>query len=256
MISVDLQGRLGNHLFQYAACRAIAETRNLNWYIPKDFLGSSIFDCDLGQSVLHYDSVFDEAEITQVLGYLPEAKTVKDGTKLRGFFQTHKYWEHMIQDVTSWFQFKHKFLELHTLLELDKKVCLIHFRGTDYSQTSWQLPQSYYLNAIEHVSKIHGTDIEFLVVTDDVARAKTRFPLFPIINYDIEKDLWLLSNARYLILSNSSFSYWAGFLNNRAELIIAPKYWLWNNSKDAWLPADIETARFTFIPPTSIEDSL
>ena len=56
----------------------------------------------------------------------------------------------------------------------------------------------------------------------------------------IGRDFAILQNARYLILSNSSFSWWGAWTNQIAEVVIAPKYWAaYNVSKSFWSTAEI-----------------
>ena len=40
MITVEFKGNLGNQLFQYAACRSLAEIKNFDFHIPKSFAGN------------------------------------------------------------------------------------------------------------------------------------------------------------------------------------------------------------------------
>jgi hypothetical protein len=61
-------------------------------------------------------------------------------------------------------------------------------------------------------------------------------------------DFCLLMNARYVIIPNSSFSWWAAYLNTKAEIIIAPKYWArFNISNGYWSTADIITDHFSYL---------
>jgi hypothetical protein len=106
---------------------------------------------------------------------------------------------------------------------------------------------------------------EFLVVTDDVELSKRYFPNFPIQSsggvkiiarkyyrspksHLIGRDFAKIQNAKYLILSNSSFSWWGAWTNTRAEYVIAPKYWARYNVSDGyWSQGDSLTRGWVWL---------
>lgn len=53
MISIELMGRLGNQMFQYAVCRTIAERNGYDYHIPRGKGHgqnlSDYFDLDMGR---------------------------------------------------------------------------------------------------------------------------------------------------------------------------------------------------------------
>jgi len=61
-------------------------------------------------------------------------------------------------------------------------------------------------------------------------------------------DFSLLLNASYLIIPNSSFSWWAAYLNTKRKAVVAPKYWAAYNVSDGyWSTSDIITDDFTYL---------
>jgi hypothetical protein len=77
-------------------------------------------------------------------------------------------------------------------------------------------------------------NFEFIVITDDVYTAKNFFPNFKVFHFDIATDYTIIKNAHYLILSNSSFPYFATFTSETIKYIIAPKYWGRYNISDGY----------------------
>jgi hypothetical protein len=80
----------------------------------------------------------------------------------------------------------------------------------------WALPAKYYLNCIEmsNAKNIH-------IVTDDPDHSfLNNFSKFnpKIINGDMIRDFTYLTSAKKMILSRSSFSFWAGFLSDAEEI--------------------------------------
>ena len=72
-------------------------------------------------------------------------------------------------------------------------------------------------------------------VSSILSDAKKYFKDFQCYHFDIAKDYVSIKNAKYLILSNSSFPYFAVLTNEVVEFIIAPKYWArYNISSGYW----------------------
>jgi hypothetical protein len=129
------------------------------------------------------------------------------------------------------------------------------------------LPFEYYQHAMAYVRQLHPR-IRFACVTDQPEMARKILPDVEIIGAslvgttDTEKashhlggpigiDFSLLMQAKYLIIPNSSFSWWAAYLNQRAVAIVAPKYWAAHNRSDGyWSTADIITDGFTYLDRT------
>jgi hypothetical protein len=69
----------------------------------------------------------------------------------------------------------------------------------------------------------------WIVVTDDAPYARGRLPAgyeMEIVSGAVMDDFQLLNSARIHILANSTFSWWAAYLNpDPAARIMGPKYW-------------------------------
>ena len=115
--------------------------------------------------------------------------------------------------------------------------------------------------------------VEFRVVTDDFNLAKIYFPDLKILGRNkyktlvdselkplkdsfslgpnqtnIARDFSAIQNSRYLIIPNSSFSWWAAWTNRVAEEVVAPKYWASHNFSDGfWATGDILTQGWTWL---------
>ena len=78
-------------------------------------------------------------------------------------------------------------------------------------------------------------NINFLLITDDIDCANQYMPFkIPALHNEIGFDYYVINQAKYVILSNSSFGLWAAWLNKNAKLILAPKYWAAHNVSDGW----------------------
>jgi hypothetical protein len=93
-------------------------------------------------------------------------------------------------------------------------------------------------------------DYNVLFVSDDIAFAKKEFGTKE--NYFFENneeiiDFQILLNADILIIANSTFSWWAAWLNNKAgKVIYAPNYFLGFKVKK-FSPAGIKVDSWNWI---------
>ena len=125
-------------------------------------------------------------------------------------------------------------------LNTPNEICSIHVRRGDYLTKPNIHPTqtiNYYMDAV----KLMSPNTLFLVFSDDIGWCKDNFKDFTNIvfiegNSDYE-DLLLMSLCDNNIICNSSFSWWAAWLNqNPNKKVVAPKLWfgsgLNHNTKD------------------------
>lgn len=272
MISVYLNGRLGNNLFQYIFCRIASIKQNCNFYIPKNFdesinfytfcnqklysrfemscesnphywKGESIFDLDFGINDWSINHLVSETNINNV----------KNGALLTSFYQSDYYMKEFEEIIINeWLKFKPE-LSLNCQPIIEKfpinEYCYIHFRGGDYKGIKeYFLPNKYYEDGINKVKNLFP-NLKFVVITDDKEEAHKYFPDFEILSNPFEVDFYLLSQSKYSIIPNSTFSWWASWLNKNSSLIIAPNRWLNYNGYygEGFEPKQIKTDKFFYI---------
>ena len=73
-----------------------------------------------------------------------------------------------------------------------------------------------------------------MIITNDVKEANKILPGIPAYNFDLAKDYSIIKNAKYLLLANSSFTYFPAFTSETVKYIIAPKYWARHNVSDGY----------------------
>ena len=90
------------------------------------------------------------------------------------------------------------------------------------------LPISYYNNSVKSVTDLDQYTI--ICISDDIDYAKKHLKYSQNILFesnDTIVDYQLMLNANALIIANSSFAWWAAYLNNKPNKIVySPKYWL------------------------------
>jgi hypothetical protein len=254
MISISLKGRLGNQIFQYVICRLIALRNNYNFCIEETgepstegvHIKNFFENLDLGQKDGDIKYIFNEDYNIQK--YNPKLFELPDYTKISGFFQSPKYYENYEKIIKDWFTLTISDKAKYYLNKYNPKdFCYIHLRGTDYkTHNHWFLNKDYYEKGIQYIKTLKK-DIKFLIITDDPKEANKLFPNIEILSEDMKTDFVLLLNSKYIIISNSSFSWWAAWLKGK-EITIAPNNWLnYNKPELGFYPIDIKTPDFIYL---------
>jgi hypothetical protein len=239
VITIRPMGGVGNYMFQIATAYSYSKK------FSKDLVVNFDDAIKVHQSIKSYlDNVFfnvfkfasSEKRTYSVLKengfHYTELPYLKGNVLLDGYYQSEKYFREFDKDIKTLFSFpqsivgsvkeKYKF-------PLSKESCSIHVRRGDYVGQPQNHPTQgigYYMKAAKKV----GVDKIFLVFSDDIQWCKDNFPemdnfIFIEGNKDYE-DLFLMSKCTHNIICNSSFSWWAAWLNeNPNKVVVAPKMW-------------------------------
>lgn len=174
---------------------------------------------------------------------------------LKGYRQSEQYFYNIKERVRSTLALRDQ-LTSHledTTKELQSVNSVsVHIRRGDYTDVKvtdyhGMLPYQYYQSAIQYIQAKIEKPL-FYIFTDDVKWVKENMP-FPAsskyISENVTKshyeDFYLMSRCRHEIIANSSFSWWAAWMNpNINKLVIAPKNWFNNTALDTsdLIPSD------------------
>lgn len=249
----DGQG-LGNQLWAYVSARSIAEQLNADFvlYGHERFKGADFLDIGfsdeqlLNKDISHFD-VFHEVRYYDtnlnclVSSFDSRVNDILRPTKLEGLFQSEQYLFGDLEKLNRYLKLKPKY---KYAIDIPDDTCILNVRGGEYKRhKNLILPMSYWDNAIKNMQNISGVK-NFLVVTDDVKYAKLLFPKYEVLNGGIADCYLALNNAKHVIVSNSSFSYFPLKTNKNGPVVIAPKYWgRFGNNFNRWAsPANLYTS--------------
>lgn len=278
MIIVELNGGLGNQMFQYALGRRTAlvnktilkldvslfspKIRNPRSYrlamfnieerfasqeeinkvkasdsgllgralrrvgvpIPKHFWAEKYFHFDSEVLTAPNDSYFDND------GY-------------RGWWQSPKYFAQVEATIRQDFTFRNgprKFLSRLLRDVGNSDSIAVHVRRGDYVANERNLEfygtlgKDYYNRALFHLtSKAKKAKVFFFSTPDGIAWAKKDLQkmaptvfVSELTGFSDEEDLRLMAACKHQVIANSTFSWWAAWLNeNPGKIVIAPKRW-------------------------------
>lgn len=250
MIGVRLDGRLGNQLFQYALAMSLAKKFNTFYIIDNDFKADSVKKYFQTNSLLNnkISRAFFKKWIAPSFLFIHQKGNettddmiplLKDSQFYKGFFQSELYFKNISSSIQKQLKIKksyrNEFADKYGHLFQNEKVLAIHYRigdylnfgGVEYGGFDLSLPETYYKNALKKIQNLEGYKI--ILVTDDIENAAIRLPEIKeklIISDSEVMDFQILMHADKLIISNSSFAWWAAYLNKKQAEVFAPENWL------------------------------
>ena len=179
------------------------------------------------------------------LEYLPQALVDGENIYFDGYWHSEKYFAHYRKEIIEQFVFTNARIEkVFNLLRKssEDKLVAVHIRRGDYvSQNNPNIrDEEYYLKAMDRMKSLLSCPV-FCFFSDDMEWVKEKFGKFDgavFINEDkvlsdIE-EFQLMAKCDHFIISNSSFSWWAAWLNqNQEKKVVVPQFW--KDKKDMML---------------------
>lgn len=170
--------------------------------------------------------------------YLPEFQELEGNVILHGHFQNEKYFKQYETIIRKEFTFKHPLKEqnLQIAQQMEKSNSVaIHIRRGDYvTDSNFALcTKEYYQEAMDSIRKEVENPVFFIFSQDfDWINENLTFDKEEVHFIDWNKgkdsyiDMQLMSLCKHNIIANSSFSWWAAWLNKNPEKrIFAPARW-------------------------------
>lgn len=242
--SIGYSGRLGNQMFQYAALKAVSLETGFDCYLPNNLKikPDGLFDLTNQKWIEYKLDLFDCFEINcpikeeqlnstyieQNFTFEKEIFSISDNTAIDGYFQSYKYFEKYEDIIKKEFTFKKHILDkAKYIVNQYKNPVSINVRRGDYvaHPNYWNITPEYISEALQNFSDKEYT---FLITSDDIPWCKEVFPnevIFMENNTPFE-DLCIMSLCDHNIIANSTFGWWAAWLNNNPEKkVVAPSNW-------------------------------
>lgn len=248
MITCTLTGGIGNCLFIEATLFAFAKKHNIEYAIPATIENPHY----KGQQVhrfpgLNYSDNIQLLPIFQEQQFHYKPLPFMDFVCLSGYWQSWRYFHQYRKELLEalWFKW-----------EMKKNTCAVHVRRTDYLNTPDVHPpitKEYILEAMELMYVKMNGGVTFEIFSDDTEWCSqvmwgTTFSKFEKNLHsgksEIE-DLKNMSECENIITANSSYSWWAAYLNqNENKTVIHPKKWFGSERRrydlrDLYLPNSI-----------------
>ncbi len=241
-LTCELSGRLGNNLFQIAAVMSVALDHGASLYCPdlqkeryRDYHKHILYRISKNHPSTPSLSRYNYRDHHfKPIPYIPN-------TTVAGLFQSEKYFKRHREKMINLFSPSNK-IKIHLNKNYKKilshpKTVAIHVRCY-YPFCNKVKPRdgkgilpfigfNYFKNAVKHFPD----DSLFVVFSDNMPLCtknlkRLRKNMIFIQNETFYHDFYLMSFCKNQIISNSSFSWWAAYLNpNPNKVVICPDVW-------------------------------
>lgn len=259
---IKLHGGLGNQLFQVATGLSYCKKNNSLPILVYDEKWCSHFNINKSLNTLFkninklsyndfekldidYKLIKPENNLLDAYKYfsLPEIKTIKNNVLLDGYFQNIQYFYDNLEEI------KNLILDDDYIDSIKKKYMgieneyFIHIRRGDYvGNKLYEIDyDTYFSSAINTLIK-YNKKIKLNVLSNDIEYCKsynvlnnfsTQIDINFIEGVDEIECFYLMTQCVGGILSNSSYSWWASYINNSDnKKFIIPKKWIDNKNID------------------------
>jgi len=250
-------GGLGNQMHQYAAGSVLARKLHANLIMDLSWFDTIKGDPNVVQRIYELDgfgikpinaSLVDSLSLKinpaktfkeRGVSYNKEFENLIGNVILEGYWQSYKYFRGYEDLVSGLFEFPKSTGNNKKLLEeiYSTESISLHVRRGDYNtKTSRKyhglMPLGYYRKAMKIIEP-KLTKPRLFVFSDEIdwCKKNVRFDI-PTVFVDSNslntgpQDMKLMSACKHNIIANSSFSWWAAWLNrNPKKTVIAPKNW-------------------------------
>jgi hypothetical protein len=282
-----LTGGLGNQLFVLAAAWEQAERLGCPLYIDASkYLQGDLRAFELGSLTLPGTVIADEspwlglgrrsrrvglAKRTRRLqvyqessfGYSDEINKIVPGTTMFGYFQSPRYFESIADRVAELITSSDETIEEQRIMRdlASSGRVTVHVRRGDYLSAHTQsvhgvTSSDYFERGLEVIGKMSSED-QATVFSDEPDVAKSELGYLSNVNFFTKNSelsslntVKAMSLGRGMVMSNSSFSWWAAWLMARrgSHTIVAPRPWMSSGESAAdllcadWLTLDARGA--------------
>lgn len=247
VVSIRVQGGIGNMMFQTAFVLAYSMVKNCKYEIlnyelnlqfnkyaknrmNSDSYRSNIFSrLDFSpklslESVVHPETPFTFVDVP----FENNKKNI-----YLGYFQSEKYFFDFSDQIKSYYLPSESMVKEAKNIDFDfNNSVALHIRRSDFVYLSANHPPvdiNYVNNAVEYF----GKNKNYLIVSDDIQWCKENISLpnsFYSENRPDHLDLYSMTLCENNIISNSTFSWWAAWLNsNKNKIVIRPANWFGQN---------------------------
>ncbi|MDE7324010.1 MAG: alpha-1,2-fucosyltransferase [Lachnospiraceae bacterium] len=155
-------------------------------------------------------------------------------TYYQGYFFDLKYYDDIKLVLQHEFSLKDKVKlprELRDILSKKNTVSL-HIRRGDFLKLNRDISESaYYRKAVQIIQKKIVNPI-FLIFSDDISWVKENMKIHDEkiylsgMGFNDYEEFAIMKHCSHNIIANSTFSYWAAYLNSKKDkIVICPKHW-------------------------------
>lgn len=235
-VSINIKGGLGNQLFQIATLLSYAKKHNkipiFDRKLCNEIHGNILYD-DFPQlqKLIHEKTLHNYSTHYEDYNKYNEIPYYDCNILLDGYYNNEKYFIENKNDIITLYR---------NIFGLDdisiENSIAIHIRRGDYLKNQYMfniLDLDYYKKSLKLLNLYN--DINYInIITEDIDWANENMPkvdllseVYKNINYinnGLYNDFKSISTCKYIVIANSTYSWWAAYLS-KAVKIIYPLDW-------------------------------
>lgn len=248
LVVTSVSGGLGNQLFQYIAGETLARRWNVPHYVDASSFNSYSYHHDFellrlfpdinlaSYALLSLSKSSATVDENSIRPYLERANfpTFCEVFHLSGYFQDEKYLSgqivseaysrlgELVVEVGEFDQYLHV---------ISQGFAAVHIRRRDYAHMGL-CSEEYYIACLSHIKALEP-GINILVFSDEPNYSMSFLsPFFGGCLQSVSTgsdfaDLYLMSKAKYIVISNSTYSWWAAKFDEQIKsLVFVPSPWV------------------------------
>lgn len=205
-----------------------------------------------------HNKYYRKTHIKDSNGFIPTKKILnaKVPAFIEGYCVKEEYFRDIRKELITLFQPRFPFTDIAEKIkkEIDETISVsIHIRRGDYVDNCLFVtePIEFYISAIVKIKELLKTPT-FFVFSNDIDWAKENLASYKDMNFiDLQnypdyngtcdmEDFFLMKSCKHNIIANSSYSWWAAYLNeNQNKIVISPKKWY----KDKFYQKSLESSQ-------------
>lgn len=208
----------------------VATLEEISSFIKKGLFHKILRRLNLGQSLIKTEKslLFDKSLLE-----------LESNAYVQGYFQSEQYFEGIRQALLNTYTLAENYTDYANQLKKEivasENSCSIHVRRGDFlnaqnSSVHGTCSLDFYQQAFSYLNSKYQ-NLHVYVFSDDIEWCKQNLEFENIHFVDNKngtphEDMLLMSLCKHNVISNSTFSWWAAWLNeNDAKTVIAPKRW-------------------------------
>lgn len=222
--------------------------RRISYRYDRNIVSRAIINKIIKRNAIGWNTkIYREKAATK---YEPEVFDIDGDTYLKGNWQTEKYFKKYRKELLPLLEpIEERSESVKAILHQveNQKSVAVHIRRGDYLQINGNLPMDYYDRAFNLIQNKMGENLFFYIFSDDLQYCRNYFRKYEnilnitYVQYESENttldDLLIMSKCRSSIIANSTFSWWAAWLNqNLNKIVICPEWGMWSGDfyPDEW----------------------
>lgn len=179
-------------------------------------------------------------------------KSIKGDIYLKGNWGNESWFKNVSDQIVERYSFikplSEPALKLYDEIKASENATTMHIRRGDYVQIGIAMEPAYYIKAMDEIAKRVENPV-FYCFSEDLEWARKAFEntSHKIVYADYQsedkgvEDFRLLSAGKHQIISNSSYSWWAAYLNQSPDkqvVIPCREDSMWNHEfmVEGWIP--------------------